>query len=76
MDTWLQVACNRLQDHPVLKNPKDEEAKGAKETCQKYVWNLPNQPRAKKLAAEGKVKEGKRLAQEGKVEEAIAHCNC
>ena len=36
--TWLQVACNRLRNHSVLTNPQTEEAKGARETCQKYVW--------------------------------------
>ncbi|MEG4068960.1 ABC transporter substrate-binding protein [Microcoleus sp. Pol11C2] len=36
---WLKVACNRLQYHPVLQNPKDDEEKGAKNTCQNYVWN-------------------------------------
>ena len=35
---WLQVACNRLYNHSVLTNPQTEEAKGARETCQKYVW--------------------------------------
>lgn len=37
--SWLQVACDRLRDHPVLKNPHNEEAMEAKKTCQKYVWN-------------------------------------
>ena len=54
---FLQVACNRLRDHPILKVPNTEEAKGAKETCEKYVWNIPEQlstipsPAASPLAA-------------------------
>ncbi|MGI8500579.1 MAG: eIF2A-related protein [Hassallia sp.] len=35
---WLEVACNNLQNHPVLQNPQTDEAKGAKDTCEKYVW--------------------------------------
>jgi WD40 repeat protein len=42
---WLKVCCNRLQNHPVFKNPEsiaDQEqreiATAACETCQKYVW--------------------------------------
>jgi WD40 repeat protein len=42
--TWLQIGCNRLRYHPVLKTPETEVAKGAKETCEKYVWNLTQQP--------------------------------
>ncbi len=34
---WLRIDCNRLRDHPVLRNPQTEVAKGARETCQKYV---------------------------------------
>ena len=34
----LEVACNRLRYHPVLQKPKTDEAKAAKETCQKYIW--------------------------------------
>jgi WD40 repeat protein len=36
---WLEVACNRLQYHPVLKNPQTEEQRGARATCQQYVWH-------------------------------------
>ena len=36
--TWLQAACNRLSSHSVLMAPQTEEAEGARETCQKYVW--------------------------------------
>lgn len=32
--TWLQVGCDRLRDHPTLKNPESDAAKGAKKTCQ------------------------------------------
>lgn len=35
----LQVACNRLQYHPILNNPTTDTEKGARETCEKYVWN-------------------------------------
>ncbi|GAA6616073.1 hypothetical protein NUACC26_018720 [Scytonema sp. NUACC26] len=37
-EDYLQVACNRLRYHPILKNPETEEAKQACEICQKYVW--------------------------------------
>jgi WD40 repeat protein len=33
--TWLQIACDRLRDHSVLKNPQTEVAKRAHETCQR-----------------------------------------
>jgi WD40 repeat protein/energy-coupling factor transporter ATP-binding protein EcfA2 len=36
---WLPLACDKLRDHPILKNPDTDEAKGAKETCEKYVWS-------------------------------------
>ncbi|MBD1939011.1 caspase family protein [Microcoleus sp. FACHB-68] len=39
----LPIACNRLRDHPVLQNPETEEAKGAKATCEKYVWSKEDQ---------------------------------
>jgi WD40 repeat protein len=39
----LEVACNKLREHTVLQNPETEEAKGAKATCEKYVWSkLPH----------------------------------
>ena len=38
-ETLLKVACNRLHNHPVFKYPKAEAEKGAKEACEKYVWN-------------------------------------
>jgi WD40 repeat protein len=37
-EDWLEIACNNLQNHPVLQNPQTDEAKGAKDTCEKYVW--------------------------------------
>ena len=36
--SWLHVACERLRYHPVMKNPKTPEQRGAKDTCQKFVW--------------------------------------
>lgn len=39
---WLQIACDRLQYHPVLKNPQTDVAKGAQQTCQKWVWSKEN----------------------------------
>ncbi|GAX39609.1 WD-40 repeat-containing protein [Tolypothrix sp. NIES-4075] len=38
-EDWLEVACNNLQNHPVFQNPQTDEAKGAKDTCEKYVWH-------------------------------------
>ncbi|MGI2902543.1 nSTAND1 domain-containing NTPase [Tolypothrix sp. VBCCA 56010] len=38
-EDWLEVACNNLQNHPVLQNPQTDEAKKAKDTCEKYVWH-------------------------------------
>ncbi|MEC4812549.1 MAG: caspase family protein [Scytonema sp. PMC 1069.18] len=35
----LEVACDRLRYHPVLVEAKTDEARGARETCQKYVWD-------------------------------------
>ncbi|MBR8834519.1 MAG: hypothetical protein DSM106950_10900 [Stigonema ocellatum SAG 48.90 = DSM 106950] len=37
-EDYLQVACNRLRHHPILKNPETEMAKQACAICQKYVW--------------------------------------
>ena len=40
----LQTSCNRLIDHPSLQQPETsfnaEIALGAKQTCEKYVWNF------------------------------------
>ncbi|MDJ0687777.1 MAG: tetratricopeptide repeat protein [Xenococcaceae cyanobacterium MO_188.B32] len=36
-EDWLSEGCNQLQNHPVLKNPKTREAKGAKHTCRPYM---------------------------------------
>ncbi|MBW4586914.1 hypothetical protein G7B40_024025 [Aetokthonos hydrillicola Thurmond2011] len=37
-EDYLQIACNRLRYHPILKNPETEEAKQACVICQHYVW--------------------------------------
>jgi WD40 repeat protein len=60
--TWLDIACERLLDHPVLVDPETtlaedtdmmKVAKAAGKTCQKFAWNptqnarfLVNQSRA------------------------------
>ncbi len=36
---WLDNACNRLKNHPILVSPNTEIAKNAGIICQKYVWN-------------------------------------
>ena len=36
---WLKVCCDRLQNHPVFKNPQTEIEQQAYKTCEKYVWN-------------------------------------
>jgi len=36
-DTWLKAACERLQDHPVFKNPSSADEKKAKATCAPYL---------------------------------------
>jgi len=33
----LEILCDRLRHHPVLTNPQDEIARGARETCQSYA---------------------------------------
>jgi tetratricopeptide (TPR) repeat protein len=46
--TWLQIACNRLQHHPVLNDSsyldgnENEVNRGARATCQKYWKNAPS----------------------------------
>lgn len=47
----LQVACNRLQYHPVLNNPTTNAGKGAKETCEKYVWNSSGDSQSAELVS-------------------------
>jgi WD40 repeat protein len=37
LDTWLKAACERLQDHPVFKNPSSADEKKAKATCAPYL---------------------------------------
>ena len=34
----LQRLCNQLQYHPSLNQPTTEVARGAKQTCEQYVW--------------------------------------
>ena len=41
--SWLETACNRLQFHPVFQSPSTSEARSAKSTCQRYIWNSTNQ---------------------------------
>lgn len=36
---WLQTACNRLQYHPVFREPQTELHHQGIDTCQKYVWS-------------------------------------
>ncbi|BBD68031.1 WD-40 repeat protein [Nostoc commune NIES-4072] len=38
-EKWLELACNRLHNHPVLLNPQTDAEKGAKATCEANVWN-------------------------------------
>lgn len=38
-EKWLELACNRLQQHPVLLNPQTGIEKNARGTCQKYIWS-------------------------------------
>ena len=45
-EALLKVACNRLRDHPVFKDPKTEAEKGAKEACEKYAWNSIATPKS------------------------------
>ncbi|MHC0068244.1 nSTAND1 domain-containing NTPase [Nostoc sp. UIC 10890] len=37
LDTWLKVACERLQDHPVFRKPESADEKEAKKTCEPYL---------------------------------------
>ncbi|MCP6761962.1 MAG: hypothetical protein NHB32_25150 [Fischerella sp. CENA71] len=39
-ESWLKVACERLQYHPVFKEPKTPEERGAKATCEPYLKAL------------------------------------
>ena len=38
-EKWLELACNRLHNHPVLLNPQTDIEKGARATCEAKVWN-------------------------------------
>lgn len=35
----LEEACERLRDHPILKNPQDDITRDAKLTCSSHVWS-------------------------------------
>ncbi|MBE9210747.1 hypothetical protein IQ244_30445 [Nostoc sp. LEGE 06077] len=37
LDSWLKVACERLANHPVFKNPVSVDEKEAKKTCKPYL---------------------------------------
>ncbi|HAX76429.1 MAG TPA: hypothetical protein DCY88_11465 [Cyanobacteria bacterium UBA11372] len=37
----LEIACTRLQHHPVFIEPKTSVQKAAIATCQRYVWHRP-----------------------------------
>lgn len=39
-ESWLKVACERLEYHPVFKEPKTPEERGAKATCEPYLKGL------------------------------------
>ena len=36
-ESWLKVACERLQYHPVFKNPETSDERKAKVTCEPYL---------------------------------------
>ena len=35
--SWLKAACERLQYHPVFKNPKTYDQREAKAACEPYL---------------------------------------
>jgi WD40 repeat protein len=41
---WLKIGCDRLRYHPIFNNPdnfkQNKVKKGARETCQNYVWKF------------------------------------
>ncbi|PSB15127.1 hypothetical protein C7B76_14450 [filamentous cyanobacterium CCP2] len=39
---WLETACHRLQHHPIFQAANTPEARGARATCQQYVWSGAN----------------------------------
>jgi WD40 repeat protein len=39
-ESWLKAACERLQDHPVFKEPKIFDEREAKATCEPYLKGL------------------------------------
>jgi tetratricopeptide (TPR) repeat protein len=65
---WLQMACNKLQYHPVLVAPETDTARDAGKTCQKYAWS-PTE------SAQFLVRHGKALARDGNFSGAVTHFN-
>ncbi|MEA5518808.1 ABC transporter substrate-binding protein [Limnoraphis robusta] len=41
-ESWLEVGCNRLRNHSIFINPSTNVARGAKKTCEQYVWKDSN----------------------------------
>jgi ABC-type branched-subunit amino acid transport system substrate-binding protein/WD40 repeat protein len=41
-ESWLEVGCNRLREHSIFINPPTNVARGAKKTCEEYVWKDSN----------------------------------
>lgn len=39
---WLQVACERLRDHPALQQAVTATARSARSVCQREVWSAKN----------------------------------
>jgi WD40 repeat protein len=37
-ESWLRIACEQLQYHPMLRQPQTQVAREAKQTCEQYVW--------------------------------------
>jgi WD40 repeat protein/energy-coupling factor transporter ATP-binding protein EcfA2 len=38
-EKWLELACNRLHNHPTLLNPQTDIEKGARATCEVNAWH-------------------------------------
>lgn len=38
-EAGLQIACDRLRYHSILRNPKSDIAREAQRTCERYVWH-------------------------------------
>ncbi|WP_181154225.1 nSTAND1 domain-containing NTPase [Nostoc sp. 'Peltigera membranacea cyanobiont' N6] len=52
--TWLEIACNRLRNHPRLKATETQDAKTIQETCQSYVGNAQHE-RNEKITMDDKI---------------------